>query len=158
MNNLHLRSFSIGMMLATFVFSYIHFFHSGEIEINQKGLKNYLAQNELTLVKNKEYEHLVKMKQKAEEYESKVKDDKEEEETTDNKETTSTDILFYDLVINEGMYSSDISKLLFEAGIIKDATEFNQYLIDNNLQDKVQIGTYEVTNEMSYEEIAELIT
>ncbi|MBM7552278.1 endolytic transglycosylase MltG [Thalassobacillus pellis] len=64
----------------------------------------------------------------------------------------------YVISIEKGMTSQDISKDLFEAGMIKDSSMLNDYLQDNNLSREVQIGKFEITNKMEIEEIANAIT
>ena len=64
----------------------------------------------------------------------------------------------YHLTISEGMSSNDISQQLEEAGIILDAKEFNDYLADKKLQRYIQIGQYELDEEMNHQQIAEIIT
>ena len=42
--------------------------------------------------------------------------------------------------------------------IIHNRNEFIRYMTDNQLQHAIQIGKFEFKNNMSYEEIAEIIT
>lgn len=55
------------------------------------------------------------------------------------------------------MASSDISALLAEQNIIDNASEFNRYLDEHEYSLYVQIGTFEVSSDMSFYEIAERI-
>lgn len=74
------------------------------------------------------------------------------------QEEKSDEIIFYELTISNGMTSLDVSNLLEEIGIIQNSVEFNQYLGELNLQTRLQLGTYLLSSEMSYEEIAHMIT
>lgn len=56
------------------------------------------------------------------------------------------------------MNSTEISQLLANEQIISDANDFDEYLEARDLQRSIQIGQYEVNNEMTLSEIAQLIT
>ena len=62
------------------------------------------------------------------------------------------------LTITSGMTSSDISSLLEEAGVIQNKMDLDDYIVDQNLAGKIQIGEYEVNSSMSIKQITELIT
>ena len=51
-----------------------------------------------------------------------------------------------------------VCKQLKEAGIIKDAEAMIQYLVDTNQASYIDIGTYTLSSDMSFEEIADIIT
>ncbi len=56
------------------------------------------------------------------------------------------------------MSSEAISKLLEEKGIIKDAYEFNQYVVDTGNVNNLQIGEYEVKSGENYDTIIGRLT
>ncbi|RKQ38015.1 hypothetical protein D8M06_03060 [Oceanobacillus halophilus] len=60
--------------------------------------------------------------------------------------------------VESGMHTSSISDLLEENKIIKESSEFNEYLIDNDYHLKVQLGEVEVSSDMSFYELAEALT
>ncbi|QST01937.1 endolytic transglycosylase MltG [Pontibacillus sp. ALD_SL1] len=60
--------------------------------------------------------------------------------------------------IQEGMVPEDISQALAENNIIKDAEAFRQYLTENEFSRYIQIGEYTVVDQMSFLEIAKIIT
>ncbi|OZU90666.1 hypothetical protein CIL03_02160 [Virgibacillus indicus] len=62
------------------------------------------------------------------------------------------------MTIESGMPSSSISDALAENNIIDDAEEFNQYLQDEEYSLKVQLGSFDLSSDMSFYEIAEAIT
>ncbi len=51
-----------------------------------------------------------------------------------------------------------VCRKMEEAGIITDAVALRDYIVANGLADYINIGTYTLTNRMSYEEIAKIIT
>lgn len=77
----------------------------------------------------------------------------ENEEGTEEDEVIETKVK-----LESGMPPSNISDSLEDAGIIDDAMEFNDYLEDNDYSGSVKPGTYKVNSEMSFDEIAEIIT
>ncbi|MGX4669598.1 hypothetical protein JNUCC74_10325 [Cerasibacillus sp. JNUCC 74] len=83
---------------------------------------------------------------------NKDQEDKEKDKEQEDKNKT------YTLKIKSGMPSSDISDLLEENNIIDDASEFNKYLEKHNYSEKVQLGKFKVSSDMSLYEIAEAIT
>ena len=64
----------------------------------------------------------------------------------------------YQLDITYGMNSKDIADLLQYNEIIDDANRFQNYLKDNKLTTSIQIGSYDLIETMTYEQIAQTIT
>ena len=64
----------------------------------------------------------------------------------------------YQLDITYGMNSEDIADLLQYNEIIDDANRFQNYLKDNKLTTSIQIGSYDLIETMTYEQIAQTIT
>lgn len=60
--------------------------------------------------------------------------------------------------IRSGMYSEAVSRLLFESGIIPNSAEFNLYLENNGYAERIAVGTFTVSSDMSYEQLARIIT
>jgi len=84
---------------------------------------------------------------------------------TDNAPTTETfiegsvnEITTVTFNITPGMSSEAISKLLEEKGIIKNAYEFNQYVVDTGNVNNLQIGEYEVKSGENYDTIIGRLT
>ena len=85
-------------------------------------------------------------------------EDSNEEESEDNEENEEEDITTYTLNIEPGMTSSEFSSLLEENDIVEDASEFNQYIEDEDYSLRVQIGEFDLSSDMTIYEIAEEIT
>ena len=62
------------------------------------------------------------------------------------------------LSIQVGMTSSEISSRLEDAGIILNKVDMDNYLSDQGLVGRVQVGEYELNSSMSLKQIAETIT
>lgn len=62
------------------------------------------------------------------------------------------------LTITAGMSSESVAAQLKDAGVIKDASDFNAYLADNGYATKLRIGTYSIPKNSSYRAIVDVIT
>ncbi len=89
-------------------------------------------------------------------------EDKKETTTEPKKETTTekTDNSYTEatITVTRGMGSTEVAKLLQEAGVIEDADDFDSYLVKNGISNKIQINTYKFNSNMTYEEIATGLT
>lgn len=72
------------------------------------------------------------------------------------EETTSPETVTFQ--IHSGDSSVSVAKCLAEAGLVGDAKAFDQYLCQNGYDKKIRVGTYEIQNDSSNEEIAKIIT
>ncbi|SES83838.1 hypothetical protein SAMN05216389_102405 [Oceanobacillus limi] len=106
---------------------------------------------------NKESEDTSSAKANEEEETDKDENEKSEEEDHEEKNEEEETITSYTLTIEAGSASS-VGDKLAENGIIDNASEFNQYLSDEGYDVKVQLGEFEVQSDMSFNEIAEVIT
>lgn len=75
--------------------------------------------------------------------------------STDQADEQSASVTFE---VHLGQSSYSVSKALAEAGLVEDASEFDQYLVDNGYSKRISTGTYEIPLESSQEEIAKIIT
>lgn len=62
------------------------------------------------------------------------------------------------LTISPGMYSESVSAELVRLGIITNQKEFNSYLVNNGYAERIQTGDFKIRADMSYDEIARIIT
>ena len=83
----------------------------------------------------------------ADDSDSEAADDGIVEETVVSATITVTD--------NDG--SESVSRKLADAGIVENADSFNKYLINNGYATKLQNGKIKVSNDMSYDKIAEIL-
>lgn len=89
----------------------------------------------------------------------KDKPDKDDAEDADEKDSTEDDDVITYTFRNEGnVYSQEIVRLLYENDIIDDRQAFADFLEENNYATRIQLGEFTVTNDMTYKEIAEIIT
>lgn len=81
-----------------------------------------------------------------------------EEPTTETTDVQPSTIIKATITVTAGMGSQNVARLLQDAGIIENASDFDSYLMKNGYATKIEIGTYEFNNSMSYQEIAEELT
>lgn len=82
------------------------------------------------------------------------------EETSSEIETTAFEpqVITATLTIRSGMFSEAVTSELAALGIITDQAEFNAYLNNNGYSEMIQTGDFVLTSDMSYEQIARIIT
>ncbi|GIP61634.1 hypothetical protein J32TS6_01890 [Virgibacillus pantothenticus] len=89
---------------------------------------------------------------------NKAKQNNDKKQAADKEKNKEDEKKTFTVNIKEGMPSSEISDQLEANDIIDDAAKFNAYLEDNDYSQKVQLGKFKVSSDMSLKEIAEAIT
>ncbi len=87
----------------------------------------------------------------AEETAEVTKEDNSDEVTTHEETKTVS------FTVGSSDGSETVSRHLYEAGLIDDAGDYNNYLINNGYERKLRTGTYEITSGLSYEEITAIL-
>lgn len=83
---------------------------------------------------------------------------KSDEEETDIETSKNEDIVnMIQITITKGMSSEDVSRILDEKGIIEDKKVFNKYLKDNGFSRVINYGTYNIAENASFYDIANLL-
>lgn len=62
------------------------------------------------------------------------------------------------ITIVSGMWSDQVARELQAMGVVESATDFDQYLIKNGYANRIVVGTFQIPEQASYEEIAKIIT
>lgn len=161
------RSFSIGLFAAAIILlAIVLFFDEQGTKTNsqsQQEMIQSLKKDGLRVLSEEEYISLSVQN----EPENKEKDETEKntnkeqsgEDKDKDKNKPDKEVKTYKLKIEPGLASSSsISSLLEENGIIDKASKFNKYLEKNDYSQYVQIGTFELTSDMTFNEVAETIT
>lgn len=60
--------------------------------------------------------------------------------------------------VRDGQFSDSVCKMLQDAGLIEDASDFNNYLVEHQYDHSIFPGTYDIPKGATYEEIAGLLT
>ena len=72
--------------------------------------------------------------------------------------TPDTEVITATIVVERGNTATVVCNKVEAAGIIEDAKVLRKYLIDNQLTDYINIGSYTLSSDMSMKEIAEVLT
>lgn len=75
--------------------------------------------------------------------------------TPDDEEQANTEIAFE---IKSGMSSGKVATMLEDIGLIDDAEDFNQYIVNVNKASIIRVGNYSIRKGASYEDIVTMIT
>ncbi|HAU87174.1 MAG TPA: hypothetical protein DCW90_17315 [Lachnospiraceae bacterium] len=60
--------------------------------------------------------------------------------------------------IEPGMVSQSIARYLYQKNVIGSATDFNKYMQEHDVAEKLRAGEFEIPKDATYEEIVEIIT
>ena len=85
-------------------------------------------------------------------------DEAETEEPVTESETSQNTDGYARITIKSGMNSEDVAKALAKNNIIVDADDFNRYLVRNKHSTNIRVGSFDVYEGSSYDEIAGVIT
>ena len=146
MSRSSLRGFAVGLLTATILLGGLYYYlEDNEQKRTLETLKEESEQYGYVLMKPE--------KEKVSELPAQTTSDRQE--TTQKIEET---FISYTLTVTEGMNSEDIVALLLQNGILNNAKDFQIYLEDHQLTRSIQIGTYEITSNMTHKQIAQTIT
>lgn len=169
-----IRYFSIGLLISTLLlFGYYSYFLEEDkpkevitTELTTEEMVDKVEEDGFKVITNEQYIALsltdeeseadsdkddVDKDKKDKESEKEKKEDKEDEE----EENT---LITHTFVTEGNVVSQDIAKLLEDNKIIDDQREFLTYLEENDYMKYIQVGEFTVSNDMSFKEIAEIIT
>ncbi len=74
-----------------------------------------------------------------------------------NNNVDISDIKVIEVTIPQGTSASQISSILDSTGIVTSGLAFELYLRNENLTDKLRPGTYEIQNNLSFEDITSIL-
>lgn len=160
------RAFSFGLFTAGVILLVIVLFFDKSQEtpkLSQKEMIASLEENGMQVLTDEEYISFSvkedsgnKDEQKSETQEKEQPKESVDQENKDNQE--KEEVKTFTLNVEPGLASSSISDILEENGIIDSASKFNQYLEENDYSQYVQLGTFKVTSDMTFNQLAETIT
>jgi hypothetical protein len=167
MNKRSVRSIAIGIFLSSLLIGLFYFFQQGPRQ------KEYSLEDARTLLEGKGYTILENSKYKTLQEKATIPNDatpqeqgrEEVEKSTEstqgkvvNDEQSTDMIINYQLEIVGGMTSNEIAKILVQNKIVQDETAFANFLIDRDYHTDIQLGVFPLTNQMSFEQIANMIS
>lgn len=166
------RSFAIGLFLASII-SFVSYKYIAEPRLSTHDLTaeeliEKVEEMNYKVISDEDYILYSVAKDEAENEETKKKQDKEtdkkdkKDEKKDkdekDKDEEKDDKVQYTLKIKQGMLANDIADILEANGIVEDANKLAQYINDNGYGPFLQLGDFKLNNEMTHNEIAEVIT
>lgn len=155
-----LRSFGIGLFIAGSIMTVNNYLTPEKAaDSNAISKSSDAPQKGTVVIKEEELDALKDDAADAKEQLAKIQTDyqnlkKDQASKNDVKNTVTS----YKLVIKKGMGTTEVSKKLKNGGIIKNDAEFERYMINKNQAQQIQIGNYNLTSDMSKEEILKVIT
>lgn len=157
------RFFSLGLFVASLtIFIFYNYFDEPEINpsdfstdelidlVEDDGYRVITEEEYITFTVNEDEEDLNVDKNED-------KQDKEDQDKDENEEDNN-DIVKYTLEIKPDMMPHEVILLLEEKKIIKDAEKFADFMDKNDYSPYIQQGEFELTSDMSEEELAKKIT
>lgn len=172
-----IRFFAIGLLTSAVLMLGVHFFSDS----NQEVMDNVPIEEMIAKVEEDGYrvitddefisyslyteeaEHTEvksdddKKKKDSEKSDEKSDDNKDKKDKKDKKEKKDK-VKKVTFTTEEGVVSQDIADTLIENDIIDDRQKFIDYLEDNDYSPYIQLGTFEVTSDMNFKELAEVVT
>ncbi len=158
-----LQGIAIGIFVTTLFFAY-NFYYTNSFtiikevptELNgdllEQEIEHYLQSNDLVAVDKKGYEELLSKVDEIEEVEDEEKVIEQEE---DPQKISTKEVSF---IIEPGTSSGTVGLMLEEKGLINDRNQFENFLIDAGLETKIKAGEYQLSTDMSLDEIIRQIT
>ncbi|WP_019242569.1 MULTISPECIES: hypothetical protein [Bacillus] len=147
-----IRGFATGLLIATIVLGSLYY-------IDEKKQEQPMTYTQLKAASQKLGYKLVKTDEEPNKNHSVKKEPKTPSNSNNNQnDSVSKQAKSYTLAVNKGMKTEEICQTLQLNHIIDDAIKFDQYLSEHDFSKKVQIGKFVLTSEMSYEQIARIIT
>lgn len=157
MNRVSLQSFSAGIIFTTAIFAGFYYGnHSNEdVKPTISDAKKMLESQGYSVSKSSIKNDSEKVKKTL--ATKQIQKDTTETQTK-QKDKKQEKVVSYILKIKNNMSTSEISDQLEKEKIIDDSVKFQTYMNKKNLSRQVQIGEYIVSNNMSYEELGQLVT
>lgn len=157
-----LRGFALGMFLTACVILLVSYSHNEDR--HQEVTKTFSKDEAIQKLEKDGYHVLstsewIDLQKQIENIEDNNKDTVSDSEDQDKDNVVKeNEPITYVLEIKQGMNSIDVGEELAVANIIKSKRGFQEYLIETGLDTSIQLGSYMIKSDMSYEEIGTLIT
>lgn len=159
------RFFSLGLFVASLtIFIFYNYFDNPEINPNDfktEELIDLVEDDGYRVITEEEYITYTVNEDEEDLNVDKNEDKQDKDENTEEKDENAEDnddTVKYTLDIKPNMMPHEVILLLEEKKIIKDAEKFADFMDKNDYSPYIQQGEFELTSDMSEEEIAKTIT
>lgn len=160
-----LRGFAGGLIVATFILSYVYYFQADKTdgqEITKADLENYALENQLIILTENEFNQLKETKEKVKKEEAKETKTNESNNEKNNAkqkdESKPKEKKTIKVTIKPGMSTSEVATQLQKLKLISSKSEFTNYIKKKKLESSIKAGSYKLNNDMTVEEIASILT
>lgn len=156
MNKRTAQAFALGILFSAILLwagSSVIADNGKEQKVTVSNAKQLLETKGYKVIDNNEFAKLNEKKTAAKEDKTKAEAPAHKAKPEEVKEEKK-----FTLVIAGGMTPGDVAVMLKSQGIIDDEDKFERFLIDKGYHMKVQIGRYDLTGGMDYDQIAKVIT
>ncbi|WP_315905810.1 endolytic transglycosylase MltG [Priestia koreensis] len=145
-----IRSFSFGLLLATCIIGIVYYTSMEQTiakpqeripKLTEKSAKSFLEEKGYKIVSKQEW--------------TQPQSEQKPDKPVLSQPTPPSNVT---ITVSAGTTSSDVANALQKQGVIKNTSDFIQYLTDHQLNQKIQIGTYKIKQGMSIVEISKIIT
>ncbi|GKU81265.1 endolytic transglycosylase MltG [Niallia sp. NCCP-28] len=156
MNKHKIRSFAFGIFFSVSLIGVFYFLQDKEksTKPDSEEAKRIVMEKGYTILSKTDYEQLQTKISTLEKQIASSANEAENKKTEAKKTIPSS----YQLHIVKGMSTEEIAKKLANKKMIKNEKKFAQFLIQKDYHTKVQLGKYTIKKDMTYTQIAELIT
>ncbi|PKG25737.1 endolytic transglycosylase MltG [Niallia nealsonii] len=156
MNKHKIRAFAFGIFFSISLIGVFYFLQDKEKNTTSdlEESKRVVMEKGYTILSKTDYEQL-QTKIATLENQTALPSNETENIKTEAEKTSPSS---YQLHIVKGMSTEEIAKKLANKNMIKNEKKFAQFLIQKGYHTKVQIGKYTIKKDMTYKQIAELIT
>ncbi len=171
-----IRFFSIGLLTASLLLLGFYYFLNDSAASSDIPVEEMIAEIESNghrVITEKEFiAYTINNETEVDSDQESKKDDKKEKSSnkkkSNDKKNSSKDkkkkedkkdeIIKAKFTTKDGVVTQEVADILVDEKIIDDRQKFVEYLDDNDYSSYLQVGTFEVTSDMSMKEIAEVIT
>ncbi|MDQ0269450.1 hypothetical protein [Cytobacillus purgationiresistens] len=153
MNKRNTRAFAAGVLISVLIIAIAYVqLDSKKTNIDLEAAAASIEKDGYIILTQEEYDQLSKP---LETHKTEASDDSTTKEAKNEQEQKPA---VYELTIEVGMTPQDIANQLHEADIVEDAHALETYIDEFGYSKKIQIGSFQLSADMTYKEIAELIS
>lgn len=150
--------FGLGIICVSLIFWIVYGYQVKKLKIEYESLKTVLTDEEI--IEKAEQLGMIFYSDLPQNSQNESKNTEEHTEMTQTDEPTtelntdinSEDADIIEITINRGSSAGFVAEVLFEKGVIDDAEEFKEYLVDRNKSTKIKSGTFTFEKNMKYSE------
>ncbi|WP_017472582.1 hypothetical protein [Amphibacillus jilinensis] len=151
-----LRTFALGLLTATLVIGYQYYLEDEEPEVIETDMSEQEMINALETAGYYIAESEPNLQEDIASEDDQVEEDEEDNET--NEDTNANDESnHFILTIESGMTISQVADYLIVASLIDSRSEFTDYLSEHGYGNNIQVGQFELSRDMTLEEVVETI-